>query len=101
MNNPRVFLIAFFVSIALLVTLLMLKPQRTPERLLAVVTSQTLTQSLDGQRKYLNVTTESGESLLIPFRAQLDCPESSKVTIEKKQGFFSGVVSYTVLECKQ
>lgn len=101
MNNPKIYLVALLLSSLVLVMALWLKPQFNSETIQATVISQTLTQSLDGHRRYLNVKTDDARSLLVQSDAKIDCPEGSTVALKQQTGFFSNVVSYTVLKCKQ
>ncbi len=99
MNNPKIYLIALLLCSLLLVVVLWFQPQPKAELIKATVLSQTLTQSLDGHRRYLNVVTEHNQSLLVQSDAKIDCPKDSRVTIQQEQSVFSDVISYTVIKC--
>ncbi len=101
MNNPKIYLVALLFCSLVLVITLWLKPQFNSETIQATVISQTLTQSLDGHRRYLNVETEHAQNLLVQSDAKIDCPEGSTVTLKQQAGVFSNVVSYAVIKCKQ
>ncbi|WP_225874479.1 hypothetical protein [Vibrio atypicus] len=101
LNNPKIFLTAFAVSCLTLLLMLYLQPEASIKRFTATVTSQTLTQSLDGHRRYLNVVTEDGEPLLIQSDPKLDCPKQSQVLIEQENNSFTKVNSYQVIKCYQ
>lgn len=99
MNNPKIYLIALFTCSLLLAFVLWLKPQPQAELINAKVISQTLTQSLDGHRRYLNVVTDQNHTILVQLDAKVDCPKDSQVTIQQEQSLFSDVLSYTVIKC--
>ncbi|KOO15956.1 hypothetical protein AKJ18_07350 [Vibrio xuii] len=101
MNNPKTYFIVLLLCSLLVLVILWLKPDTKPELFQARVVSQTLTQSLDGHRRYLNVITDNNQSLLLQSDPKLDCPKDSHITIQQDQSFFSDHVSYTVIKCFQ
>lgn len=99
MNNPKIFVAAFVVSCIILFVLLKLAPSSQPETIDGVVTNQTLTQSLDGHRLFLNVTTSEQQELLVQADPKMKCPTGSKVVIEQESAFISDLHSYQLVEC--
>ncbi|GAK84887.1 hypothetical protein JCM19238_2467 [Vibrio ponticus] len=99
MNNPKIFLIAFFIACLMLVSLLLLTPKQTTQTLQATVISQTLTQSLDGHRRYLNVITPDQRTLLISSPASIDCPQGSDVEVDVESTLFQSEETYRFKTC--
>ncbi|WP_244896794.1 hypothetical protein [Vibrio panuliri] len=99
MNNPKIFLIAFAIACSLLAGLLLLKPNESPRTVEARVVSQTLTQSLDGHRRYLNVVTQDNQALLITSPAQTDCPKGSIVLLEAETTLIQQQTNYRFQTC--
>ncbi|WP_117234158.1 hypothetical protein [Vibrio maerlii] len=84
MNNPKTLIAAFIVACILLYTVLKLFQSESNETVTATVVSQTLTQSLDGHRRYLNIKTSDGEIALLTIPPSQDCPEGSQVKLSKQ-----------------
>lgn len=101
MNSPKVFVTAFAVLALILVALLTLSPNPSSLVIDGVVTNQTLTQSLDGHRRFINVTTSDKQSLLIQIDPLNDCPTGSNVTIKSESSLFSEVSSYQLVTCQR
>ncbi len=99
MNNPKIFVAAFAVSCLILFALLKLVPISQPETFDGVVTNQTLTQSLDGHRLFLNVTTNEQQELLVQADPKMSCPTGSKVVIAQESALISDLHSYRLVEC--
>lgn len=99
MNSPKVFLAALFICAVLLYTATSLIGDHASTTINATVNSQTLTQSLDGHRRYLNVITEHQQQLLIQAPANIDCPEKSQVVIKEQPALLSDVKSYQLIRC--
>jgi|GEM_PF-1166842 len=101
MNNPKVFLTAMLLLCLVFAATVLFLPANSSSTVTGTVVSQTLTQSLDGHRRYLNVVTDNNQSLLLQSDPKIDCPKDSHVTIQQEQSFFSDHVSYTVIKCFQ
>ncbi|WP_194437129.1 hypothetical protein [Vibrio fluminensis] len=99
MNNPKIFLIAFLFACLMLTSVLLLKPKQTTQTIQATVTSQTLTQSLDGHRRYLNVITSEQSSMLVTSPAQTDCPQGSTVELDVESTLLQRDKSYRFKAC--
>lgn len=99
MNNPKIYLATFVLSILVLVFIILIQPKHNDEVYSGVVISQTLTQSLDGHRRYLSIRTQHDELILVPSPASIHCPEGYNVTFKTKQGFVTTVTSYKFVSC--
>ncbi len=99
MNNPKIFVATFAMACVILFALLKLAPSSQPKTIDGVVTNQTLTQSLDGHRLFLNVTTSEQQELLVQADPKMNCPAGSKVVIEQESAFVSDLHSYRLVEC--
>ncbi|NVD07843.1 hypothetical protein FCU94_13210 [Vibrio sp. JPW-9-11-11] len=97
MDTPKIFLATLAVACVVLVTLLWLKTDHG-QQFNGRVLSQTVTQSLDGHRRYLKVTSPQGE-LMLQVAATIDCPAGSEVAIEQRQSLFSKVNSFHLIRC--
>lgn len=101
MNTPKIFLAAFFVSILVLGLVIYLQPSKSGEVISGTVESHTLTQSLDGHRRYLTVRTSSNERILIQSPTSEHCLEGYKVTFRIEQGLTPNTASYKFVSCSQ
>ncbi|TFH90192.1 hypothetical protein [Vibrio ouci] len=99
MNNPKVFTLILIFTFVLLIVVLKLRPEKQSVTIRATVISQTLTQSLDGHRRFVNVVTEDQQQFLIPTDPKLDCPKGSVVLLESKQSLSSTLTSYQLIQC--
>ncbi|WP_333699791.1 hypothetical protein [Vibrio hepatarius] len=100
MNSPKVFIATLFLLIALLAALFYLMPDEPQERLQAEVVTQTLTQSLDGHRKYLNVQLADGSQQLLSIPPRIDCPAGSIVELSTKMPITADKARYELVQCK-
>ncbi|WP_367989801.1 hypothetical protein AB2S62_21565 [Vibrio sp. NTOU-M3] len=98
MNSPKVYLAMLMAAVIVLTILSFSLQQKNVHEFNAKVTANTLTQSLDGQRRYLNIITQTNEPLLIHVVASLYCPVGSDVRIQKETTSFGDEV-YKVLHC--
>lgn len=99
MNNPKVFTLVLIFTFVLLIVVLTLRPEKQSVTIRATVISQTLTQSLDGHRRYLNVITDAQQQHMVATDPKLDCPEGSLVVLESKQSLSSTLTSYQLVQC--
>lgn len=99
MNSPKVFIAAFCFATLILVALLAFKPTTEQTLINGVVVSQTLTQSLDGHRKFINIITSENQKLLIQADPKTDCPKGSNITVKLESGLISGIDSYQLVKC--
>lgn len=99
MNNPKVYLTVFFTTCLILYALLKLSPRQDNTSFQAEVVSQTLTQSLDGHRRYLQVMTERGERHLIQSDPLIDCPKGSTVLVALDSNLFADTESLKFVRC--
>ncbi|WP_253817190.1 hypothetical protein, partial [Vibrio coralliilyticus] len=99
MNNPKIFLAALLLlSLVLLGLIAINKPKQTT-RVQALVLTQTLTQSLDGNRRFLNIEFSDGDQTMISIPPQTECPANSIVELDKKSALFSDAIGYRYIQC--
>ncbi|PMG37845.1 hypothetical protein BCU97_09885 [Vibrio splendidus] len=72
----------------------------TEQRIQAKVISNTLTQSLDGHRRYLTVQTKDNDVFRIPIAPTTDCPIDSVVTLDTLNNQITGQSSYQFIHCR-
>lgn len=99
MNSPKIFIATLFLLVALLAVLLYLTPNEPQKRIQAKVVTQTLTQSLDGHRKYLNVQLADGKQLLLSIPPKTDCPTGSIVELSTKNSVATDDTRYEFVQC--
>ncbi|WP_216607603.1 hypothetical protein [Vibrio tubiashii] len=99
MNNPKIFLAALFTLTLVLALLLFLLPSEQNTSIKGVVVSQTVTQSLDGQRRYLNVQLDTGNTVLVTAPAASTCPEGSSIVLQEEPNKFGKSSSYRFSSC--
>ncbi|MBA5764424.1 hypothetical protein H2O73_18875 [Vibrio sp. 404] len=99
MNNPRIFIVAFFIACLILAITLWLLSSQSPVTIQGTVISQTLTQSLDGHRRYLNVMTDDNQTLLITSPATVECPKGSRISLELESTLFQQQSRYRFKAC--
>ncbi|MEZ8019517.1 hypothetical protein ACED63_13975 [Vibrio splendidus] len=72
----------------------------TGQRIQAKVISNTLTQSLDGHRRYLTVQTKDNDVFRISIAPTTDCPIDSMVTLDTLNNQITGQSSYQFIHCR-
>ncbi|MEZ9397493.1 hypothetical protein AB4393_20105 [Vibrio splendidus] len=72
----------------------------TGQRIQAKVISNTLTQSLDGHRRYLTVQTKDNDVFRISVAPTTDCPIDSVVTLDTLNNQITGQSSYQFIHCR-
>ncbi|MFS1443710.1 hypothetical protein BCU50_018220 [Vibrio sp. 10N.286.46.E10] len=72
----------------------------TGQRIEAKVISNTLTQSLDGHRRYLTVETQNNEILRVSTPPTTDCPLDSVVALDTLNNQITGQSSYQFIHCR-
>ncbi|AUI88428.1 hypothetical protein BS333_19060 [Vibrio azureus] len=99
MNTPKKYLSAFLFTVIIAGLLFYYASLGKSTPISAFVINNTLTQSLDGQRRYLTVHFESigQRRVLVPVTA--NCPESFLVTFSQVRRPFIEP-SFTFLHCK-
>ncbi|GEM77322.1 hypothetical protein [Vibrio sagamiensis] len=99
MNTPKKYLSAFLFTAIIASLLFYYASLGTSTHISASVINNTLTQSLDGQRRYLTVHFDSvgQKRVLVPVTA--DCPEGFLVTFSQVRRPFIEP-SFTFLQCK-
>ncbi|MDC5819380.1 hypothetical protein OPW19_06010 [Vibrio europaeus] len=99
MNNPKIFLAALIALSLVLALLLFLLPPTQNKSIHGVVVSQTITQSLDGQRRYLNVQLDRGDTVLVTAPTASTCPEGSIIVLQEEPNKFVKSSSYRFSSC--
>ncbi len=99
MNQPKRYLAVFALACVLLVFLLMLSPKRTPQTVSGKLLAQTLTQSLDGHRRYLNVQLSDGQTILVNAPPTTDCAEDADVVLIAERNAMSSEHFYRFKSC--
>ncbi|MGF1839869.1 hypothetical protein [Vibrio atlanticus] len=72
----------------------------TGERIEARVISNTLTQSLDGHRRYLTVETQDNKIFRVSIPPTTDCPLDSVVVLDTLNNQITGQSSYQFIHCR-
>ncbi|MGF1754692.1 hypothetical protein L4C33_13965 [Vibrio makurazakiensis] len=99
MTKLRLALLLLFIGVGILLTLTsfpVAKP--TGKELKATALANTLTQSLDGQRRYLTLQINQGPTFRVSIPIQVTCPVGSTVYIEEFSSLFSNN-SYRFVRC--
>nr|WP_241214451.1 hypothetical protein [Vibrio alfacsensis] len=82
MDKPKVFLCVFIAAILVLFLCLLLIPKsHNVRQISALVINNTLTQSLDGQRRYLTVDTQEAGIIRVLVPTATNCPEGSNAIL--------------------
>ncbi|ANP78020.1 hypothetical protein AB4559_16425 [Vibrio sp. 10N.222.51.C8] len=72
----------------------------TGQRIQAKVISNTLTQSLDGHRRYLTVQTKDNDVFRLSIAPTTDCPIDSVVALDTLNNQITGQSSYQFIHCR-
>ena len=72
----------------------------TGQRVQAKVISNTLTQSLDGHRRYLTVETQDNEIFRVSIPPTTDCPLDSVVALDTLTNQITEQNSYQFIHCR-
>ncbi|KPL95878.1 hypothetical protein [Vibrio splendidus] len=72
----------------------------TGQRVQAKVISNTLTQSLDGHRRYLTVETQDNEIFRVSIPPTTDCPLDSVVALDTLNNQITEQSSYQFIHCR-
>ncbi|WP_336246163.1 hypothetical protein [Vibrio sp. MMH1-50] len=83
MDNPKTYILAFVSAIVLLYLALWLTSSEEKQLITAEVISNTLTQSLDGQRRYLTVESEVLGLKRVAVPTNVQCSEGAIVTFSQ------------------
>ena len=73
---------------------------QTGQRIEAKVISNTLTQSLDGHRRYLTVQTQDNSVFRVSIAPTTDCPIDSVVSLDTLSNQITGQSSYQFILCR-
>ncbi|WP_085319145.1 hypothetical protein [Vibrio harveyi] len=83
MDNPKTYILAFVSAIVLLCLALWLTSSEEKQLITAEVISNTLTQSLDGQRRYLTVESDVLGLKRVAVPTNVQCSECAIVTFSQ------------------
>ncbi|WP_282176092.1 hypothetical protein [Vibrio nereis] len=99
MSNPKIYLTTLFTSLLVLILQLYFQSPNRSDTQVGFVVSQTVTQSLDGHRRYLSVRTQTNELILIQSPVNANCPKGYRVTFKEEQGLTQEIISYKFVSC--
>ncbi|MGY0615404.1 hypothetical protein [Vibrio sp. FJH11] len=85
MDNPKTYIVVLISLFALLI-FIWLNTSNTEKTVTATVISNTLTQSLDGQRRYLTVDSPTIGQQRVSVSTTVSCPVGSTVTLSQTTG---------------
>ncbi|MBW3698488.1 hypothetical protein EK599_22685 [Vibrio sp. T187] len=71
----------------------------TGKQVTALVMSNTLTQSLDGHRRYLTLEMGANEIFRLSVAPVQDCPVGSTVELEENESLLSSQKNYRFIRC--
>lgn len=100
MNNPKVFLTAMLLLCLIFAATVLFLPAAASSTVTGTVVSQTLTQSLDGHRRYLSVSLTDGHTVLVTAPATSNCPQGSSITLIKEKGVLGSESHYRFDSCQ-
>ncbi|MGR5130915.1 hypothetical protein [Vibrio alfacsensis] len=84
MDNPKTYILTFVGAIFVLALVLLLTSSKRETRVVsATVISNTLTQSLDGQRRYLTIESENTGQQRVSVPNSVTCPKGSIATFSQ------------------
>ncbi|MBR9872797.1 MAG: hypothetical protein GYB23_00870 [Vibrionaceae bacterium] len=82
MDNPQKYILVL-ISLIVVLLLLWLSAPNTQRTVTATVISNTLTQSLDGQRRYLTINSPETGQQRVSVPTSVLCPVGSTVTLSQ------------------
>ncbi len=83
LDNPKTYIFVFSGTILLLVLVLWLTSSEKTQTVTTTVISNTLTQSLDGQRRYLTIDLPEQDQAPISVPATVNCQVGSLATFSQ------------------
>ena len=83
LDNPKTFILVFVAAIVALCLALWLTSSDETQTITATVISNTLTQSLDGQRRYLTIESEESGIKRVAVPTSPHCPKGSLATFSQ------------------
>ncbi|MDF2152742.1 hypothetical protein [Vibrio sp. CAU 1672] len=84
MDNPKTYILVVVGAMIVLLLSLWLTSSSGETRIIsATVISNTLTQSLDGQRRYLTVESEITGQVRVSVSTSVQCPEGATATFQQ------------------
>ena len=93
------FILMYGVGVLLALSYFQLASE-TGQRIQAKVISNTLTQSLDGHRRYLTVQTKDNDVFRVSIAPTTDCPIDSVVALDTLNNQITGQSSYQFIHCR-
>ncbi|UPR37382.1 hypothetical protein ISX50_19200 [Vibrio cyclitrophicus] len=101
MKQLKIGLIILMFGVGVLIALAYFPlTSETGQRIQAKVISNTLTQSLDGHRRYLTVQTKDNDVFRVSIAPTTDCPIDSVVALDTLNNQITGQSSYQFIHCK-
>ncbi|MGR5550713.1 hypothetical protein [Vibrio sp. PID23_8] len=84
MDNPKTYILVFLGTVIVLAFILLLTSSNDQTHTVSArVISNTLTQSLDGQRRYLTIESENIGQQRVSVPTSITCPEGSMATFSQ------------------
>ncbi|WP_083796314.1 hypothetical protein [Vibrio sp. AND4] len=83
MDNPKTFILVFVSALIALCLTLWLTSSGKTQTISAEVISNTLTLSLDGQRRYLTIKSGEIGTKRVAVPASVSCPEGARATFSQ------------------
>ncbi|KZX57594.1 hypothetical protein A3712_04375 [Vibrio sp. HI00D65] len=101
MKQLKIGLFIFMCGVGVLVALTHFPlTSQTGQRVEAKVILNTLTQSLDGHRRYLTVQTQDNSVFRVSIAPTTDCPIDSVVSLDTLSNQITGQNSYRFIYCR-
>lgn len=101
MTAQQSYLACLFAAIVLLIAVLF-SPfnEKSSEEISALVTANTLTQSLDGHRRYLTVQLANDQRVRVSVPTTVECPVNSTVLLEQSNTFSETATTLKYVSCR-
>ncbi|PMJ98389.1 hypothetical protein BCU12_21850 [Vibrio sp. 10N.261.55.A7] len=105
MNNPKVFLLSLVLASFVLFVLVKLKDHSTSDTsgndtFKGVVMSNTLTQSIDGHRRFLTVSIDGKEPIILTISPAVNCEIGRFAIISPTNTLLSEKKQYKYVSCQ-
>ncbi|MGY3571426.1 hypothetical protein [Vibrio paucivorans] len=101
MNNPKVYVLCLLVAFGILFAVLKLQPDTSINvETQATVLESTLTQSLDGHRRYLTVETQQAKLYRVSVPITNECTKGDTVKLRGNTSNLETSTSFQFISCK-
>ncbi|KII75969.1 hypothetical protein [Vibrio renipiscarius] len=99
MDNPKYYVAALLAALMLLLALLLLRSNNNSQVTHVPIIESTLTQSLDGQRRFLTLDMGKGQTHVLSAPTSAQCSPRSQAQIEQTTDLF-GRTRYHFISCQ-